>query len=196
MKKDLLKELKLQKYTSNEKDGLAFKNIVSQLEKKTHKISKPGVKILKKYGEPCVIGKYLIGTNKKNKFVVVKKNLEYIRRSLKRCKKKELVIFLHINNKVTGNKHLNLLIVNTVTKKVTRIDPTNARHTTITNKKVKKELIPFFKNLGLTFTGYDHRSKFIKHGKLCRYAAPVEYIYGRKINHKILKKFVINYFEK
>jgi len=194
MKKDLLKKLKLQKYTSKKKDRLAFKKIVSQLEKKTNKISKPGLKILKKYGKSCIVSKYLIGINKKNKFVIVKKHLEYIRRALKRCKKKELVIFLHIHNKVTGNEHLNLLIVNTVTKKVTRIDPTSPIHTTITDKKVKKELIPFFKKLGLTFTGYDNRSKVIKHGKLCRYAAPAEYIYGHKLNHKILKKFVINYF--
>jgi len=195
MKKDLLKELKLQKYTSNKKDRLAFKNIVSLLEKKTHKISKPGLKILRKRGKSCVTN-YFRAINEKNQFRLVRKNIKYLKRRLKTCKHKEIVIFLHIKNKVTDKSHLNLIIINTLTKKVTRIDPTSPIHTTITDKKVKKELIPFFKKFGLTFTGYDYRSKVIKHGKLCRYAAPAEYIYGRKLNHRILKKFIINYFSK
>jgi hypothetical protein len=87
---------------------------------------------------------------------------------------------------------LNLLVIKN--KKVTRIDPSYSSHTKLTDKKVKKELGPFFEKFGLTFTGYDHRSKPMKHGKLCRYAAPAEYIYGRRLNHKILKKFIIEYF--
>jgi len=189
MKKDLLEKLKHQRFTNN--DRLAFKNLVSQLENKTHKISKPGIKILKNHGKTC-ISKYIRAVNEKNKFRLTKKRTNYLKKWLKRCKNKELVIFVHIKNKVTGNNHLNLLIVKG--KKVTRIDPTNPKKTKITNKKVKKELIPFFKKFGLNFVGYDHRSKFINHEKLCRYAAPAEYIYGRKLNHRILKKVIIDYF--
>ena len=130
--------------------------------------------------------------NGSSKFYLTKKRINYLKRQLKRCKNKEIVIFLHIDNKVTGNKHLNLLVIKN--KKVTRIDPTDSKYTKITDKKVRRELGPFFEKFGLTFTGYDHRSKPMKHGKLCRYAAPAEYIYGRKLNHKILKKFIIEYF--
>jgi hypothetical protein len=122
-------------------------------------------------------------------------SFKLIKKSLSKCKKKELVIFVHIHNRVTGNEHLNLLIVNTKTKRVTRIDPTSSKTSKITEKKVKKELNKYFKKFGYKYLGYDRRSKIIKHGKLCRYAAPAEYIYGKRLNHNILKKIIINYFK-
>ena len=196
MKKDLLKELKLQKYSSKKKDRLAFKAIVNKLEKKNYKITRPGYKILKKQKKACVITKYMIAVTEKKRFRLIKFNLKLIKNQIKKCKSKELIVFLHIRNKVNKNKHLNLLILNLKTKKVTRIDPSSPIRTKITIKKVKKELVPFFKKIGFQFTGYDDRSKVIKHGKLCRYAAPAEYIYGKKTNYKILKKVIIDYFKK
>ena len=193
-KRSLLKQLKLQKYSDKLVDRRKFKKLVIKLENKTQKITSPGIKILTKRGKTCVMSRYLIGKNKKKQFILTTKRIKYLKNKLKKCNFKELVVFLHINNEVTGNKHLNLLIVNLKNKTVSRIDPTDPNFTTITNKKIKKGLNPFFKKLGLTFIGYDHRSKIIKHGKLCRYAGPAEYIYGRRLNHKILKKFIIDYF--
>ena len=187
-----LKLLKKQRYSANLEDRRKFKALVTLAENKTRKISRPGIKLIQKYKKnvSCVRKKYWVAENNLNSFKLIKKNNNF------NCKKKELVIFLHIHNKVTGNEHLNLLIVNTITKKVTRIDPTSSRTSKIKEKNVKKELFPFFKKFGYRYSGYDHRSKVIKHGKLCRYAGPAEYIYGRKLNHRILKKFIINYFKK
>jgi hypothetical protein len=194
MKKDLLQQLKDQMYSV--KDRFAFKEIVTKLENKTQKISKPGIELLKRDGRSCVMVKYLRATNTKEAFVLTKKRKKYLSRQILSCKKEELVIFFHITNRVTGNKHLNLLIVNFKNKTVSRIDPTSSNYTKITDRKVKKELIPFFKKFGLQFIGYDYRSKVIKHGKLCRYTGPAEYIYGQKLNYKLLKQFIISYFEK
>lgn len=194
MKKDLLQQLKNQNY--NAKDRFAFKEIVTKLEHKTQKISKPGIELLRRDGRSCVMVKYLRAINTKDYFVLTKKRKKYLSRQILSCKKEELVIFLHITNRVTGNKHLNLLIINFKNKTVSRIDPTSSRITTITKKKVKKELVPFFKQFGLRFIGYDDRSKVIKHGKLCRYAGPAEYIYGKKLNYSLLKRFIVSYFTK
>jgi hypothetical protein len=192
----LLTLLKKQPYSKKLSDRKKFKDLVVRLENKTNKISSPGIKILKKNPKACILRKYLITKNTSKKFKINNKNLStYILNSIKRCKKKELVLFVHIDNYVTGNKHLNLLVINLKTKKITRIDPTSSKTTTITNKKVKKELIPYFKKIGFDFTGYDYRSKIIKHGKLCRFAGPAEYIYGKKLNYNILKKIIVNYFK-
>ena len=193
-KKALLIKLKLQSYSDKLSDRRKFKEIVSALEKKTHKNSKPGIKLIKKYSDACVLGNYMRAINYVDNFKLTKKRIKYLGQQIKKCKKKELVIFVHINNKVTGNKHLNILVLNLHSKEVTRIDPSDSKLTNITNKKVKNELVPFFKTMGFNFVGYDKRSKVIKHGKLCRYATPAEYIYGSKLNHSILKKFIINYF--
>jgi hypothetical protein len=182
--------LQKQKYTSKLSDRRKFKKLVTLMERKTNKISKPGIKILTKHGKACVRRSYWVAVNNKDSFKLIKKNF-----NLRNCKKPELIIFLHIHNRVTGKEHLNLLIVNLKNKTVSRIDPSSPNGTKITEKKVKKELGKYFKQFGYNYIGLDYRSKVIKHGKLCRYAVPAEYIYGRKLNHRILKKFIINYFK-
>lgn len=193
-KRSLLIKLNAQSYSDKLSDRRAFKAIVTSLEKKTHKSSKPGIKLIRKYSDVCVLGNYMRAVNNIDSFVLTKKRKKYLINRIKKCDKKELVIFLHINNKVTGNKHLNILILNLQSNEVSRIDPSDPTITTITDRKVKNGIGPFFKSIGFIFKGYDPRSKVIKHGKLCRYAAPAEYIYGSKLNHNILKKFIFDYF--
>ena len=71
---DYLKLLKKQRYSSKLSDRRKFKKLVSLLERKTCKISRPGIKILTKHGKACVRRNYWIATNKKDSFKLVKKN--------------------------------------------------------------------------------------------------------------------------
>ena len=97
-KKALLIKLKLQSYSDKLSDRRKFKEIVSALEKKTHKNSKPGIKLIKKYSDACVLGNYMIAINNTDSFVLTKKRKNYLKQQIKKCNKKELVIFLQLFN--------------------------------------------------------------------------------------------------
>ena len=71
---EYLKLLKNQRYSSNLSDRRKFKKLVTLLEQKTQKISRPGIKILLKHGKACVRRKYWVATNKKDSFKLIKKN--------------------------------------------------------------------------------------------------------------------------
>ena len=51
----------------------------------------------------------------------------------------------------------------------------------------------YFNKYKLKYCGFDKRSKFINHHRLCRYAAIAEYIYGKKLTIKKFRKMIINY---
>jgi hypothetical protein len=67
----------------------------------------------------------------------------------------------------------------------------------LTNKKIKDGLEKFFnkRKININYIGFDKKSKFIKHGGLCNYAAPVEYLLGQKTTMGKLKKYIIRYFD-
>jgi hypothetical protein len=175
-------------------DRSLFKKEVKKLEL-LHKTKKPGISlILKSKKKCCILTDYLSGTNKMNSFIINNGQSKKLKSVLKKCKKPEIVLFLHIYNAIKKKSHLNLLIINTVKGVVTRIDPSDTKLTQITSAKFRKAFKPFFKKFGLKFVGFDKRSKVFKHGGLCRYATPAEYIYGRSINFPKLKKIIKSYF--
>lgn len=160
----------------------------------------------------CIPDRYMFAVNTKKQFRIDKwrTGLSF----LKNCKKRELIIPLHIDNKITHRYHLNLLILrkkrnnkqnnkqnNIWNKKniwnITRIEPTNIRKNKLTNIRIKDGLEIFFnkRKININYLGFDKKSKFIKHGGLCNYAAPVEYLLGRKITINKLKKYIIRYFD-
>jgi hypothetical protein len=162
----------LKKTTYSYKNRFKFRKIVNRLEKNINLT--PINVFLQNYQ------KYMYSVNTKSRF--------YITRGVKI--KKNMVIPLHINNKVTGKQHLNLLIVNNGI--VTRIDPSKNR--SIKNKNVTRALVKYFKRFNLQYKGFDKRNKTIKHGGLCRYVTPLVYLYGKSINYRLIKKKIIEYF--
>lgn len=175
----LLKKLKATKY--NKKNVLKFKHLVFKLES-TRPVRHPYQILLKGHG--CVSKKYMYSVNNKKSFKIIKKFKV----------RDNCIIPLHINNKVTDKKHLNLLIVKN--KKVTRIDVSSQKHTKIKEKNITSSLKRFFSKQGYKYIGMDKRSNIIRHGGLCKYVTPLEYIYGKKINHRIIKKEIIKFFSK
>jgi len=155
-------------------------------------VKKPGIKIIKQHCKGCCVRhRYLMSVNTKRSF-----KLKSFKKINLYGKCKEIVLFLHIDNKVFNKKHLNLLIVNTRTKRVTRIDPSNSKSTKIEPSNVKKELKRYFTTLGYHYMGMDPRSKVIKHHSQCRFAAPYLYIYGKKLTSKKLDKLIKNFYKK
>jgi hypothetical protein len=137
----------------------------------------------------CVLKKFLHSKNTKNRFKITGKLI------IPKCKKKEIIIPLHINNKIHKKFHLNLLIINIKRGEVTRIEPTSPQVTKINKKFVTKELTNYFKKYNLKYIGIDRRSSYRKHYRLCKYVAPAEYLYGKKLNNIILKKIIKRYIK-
>ena len=106
-------------------------------------------------------------------------------------KKKIFLLPVHINNKVTKNKHLNLLIFNNKKKTITRIEPSDDKRTKIKRKAYKKAVEKAFK--GYTFLGFDKKSSFINHNHQCRFAVPAEYMYGNRVTIKKIKNLIKEY---
>ena len=126
--------------------------------------------------------KYIIANNTLKKFTILQ--------SVKVLP--NLIIPVHINNLVHHKSHLNLLVI--LGKRVFRIDPNNPKITKIKTKNVDSALLEYFKKRGLEYSGMYQKNKIIKHGGLCRYTTPLVYVYGKSLNHKIIKREIINYF--
>ena len=197
---NLFLKLKKHKLSNIKHERKGFKRLARQIEvkckkiKKKFKIKPPLYYVLKGHN---VSDKYLNCVNTKKSFKCKKFNFN---RMIKNAKINpnfdgKILLPVHIKNIIFKKAHLNVLIINTKTKKITRLDPSNEKSSKILNKHVFKGLNKFFKKFGYKFTGYSRKSKTILHGGLCRYASPALYIYGKKLNHQILKKLVLNYLK-
>ena len=124
--------------------------------------------------------KYIIANNTLKKFTILQ-SVKVLPNS---------IIPVHINNLVHHKSHLNLLVI--LNKRVFRIDPNNPKITKIKTKNVDSTLTKYFKKRGMKYSGMYRFT--IKHGGLCRYATPLVYVYGKSLNHKIMKREIINYF--
>ena len=124
--------------------------------------------------------KYIIANNTLKKFTILQ-SVKVLPNS---------IIPVHINNLVHHKSHLNLLVLSG--KRVFRIDPNNPKITKIKTKNVDSTLAKYFKKRGMKYYGMYRFT--IKHGGLCRYATPLVYVYGKSLNHKIIKREIINYF--
>jgi hypothetical protein len=107
-----------------------------------------------------------------------------------KLKKGTKFIPLHIRNNVRGKTHLNLLIING--NNVYRIEPSSEKYTKIKEKNVKKALSKFFKKYSMKYRGFYKNSKSIKHGRLCRFVSPLEYLY-KNIRYSQIKREIIKY---
>ena len=170
-----------------------------ELERKTEKLIRqlykcpiePPVIYMLKNKKINLSKKYLTCDNKKKTFNVTKKfNFGNL---LKKSKYNLIIIPVHINNRVTGKAHLNILVCNKSKKTIQRIDPSDQQATTITNDKYKKGINKFFKKWSFKYTGFSPKSKIILHGGLCRFATPALFLYGKKLTHSNLKNCVIKF---
>ena len=198
--KTLFKKLREHPLTDIREERRGFKKLARKIEVKIKKnvdikLKPPIYFILKDY---CVSNKYLNCDNTKYSFKVKKFNFERMLREGEQNPKFDGKILLpvHIENRIFGKAHLNVLIVNTKTKKVTRLDPSREKTSRIYDRNVSIGLNKFFNKRGYEYTGYSKKSKIILHGGLCRYATPALYIHGKKLTHPILKEMVINYLVK
>jgi hypothetical protein len=214
-KKKLLFEfsvLKKMKYSKNTTVLRKFKNqtdVVEKLIKKckrecglpVYKVSSPLsntyrlMKIFKKFHkQPCMSKKGMVFIKRTGKKITIITKPKFILNSINRCKdknKKHIVVPISIKNTITGKKHLNLLILNPNRKYVWRIDPS---YQFFKNKVfLKKHIRVFFEELGYKYKGFYPRRTHLRHGKLCKYAAAAEYLFGKSLTHKKLKKIIISY---
>ena len=137
-----------------------------------------------------ILRKYMYCNNTKKSFTI--KSYKF-----RKLKKGINILPVHIHNAVhNGKTHLNIFIIDTRTKKVTRLDPSYQKYTKILTHNVHKSCRRFFKKIGYTFTGFSKKNRFIRHGGLCRFSTPGLYIYGKRLNHPILKKMVLDYLSK
>lgn len=172
-KKQKLKKLEKMKY--DRKTARKFFLMVKKISPKNKK--EPLFRILR--GKK-VYPKYIYTTNTKNKFT--------IRTRFTSKMKRYHYIPVHIDNKITGKKHLNILQIKG--KTVTRFDPSYPLRTHIV--KIDKSLKKYFKKYNLNYRGIDKRNKFMKHGGLCRYITPLLVIHGKKLNYKLAKSKIID----
>ena len=77
-------------------DRSLFKKEVKKLEL-IHKTKKPGISLISNSKKNCcILTNYLSGTNKKNSFVINNGQSKKLKSIIKKCKKPEIVLFLHI----------------------------------------------------------------------------------------------------
>ena len=177
------------------KERRAYRKLENKTEKMIrdlHKCSlEPPVIAMLKHKKISLSRKYLTCNNKKKTFEVSKKfNFGNM---LEKSKYNLIVIPVHINNKITGKAHLNILVCNKSKKTIQRIDPSNQKGTMITDDKYKKGINKFFKKWSFKYTGFSPKSKIILHGGLCRFATPALFLYGKKLTHPILKRCIIKF---
>ena len=181
--------------TDVRKERRAYRRLENKTEKmirQLHKCSiEPPVIAMLKHKKISLSRKYLSCDNEKKTFNVTKKfNFGNM---LEKSNYNLIIIPVHINNRVTGKAHLNILVCNKSKKTIQRIDPSDQQATTITNDKYKKGINKFFKKWSFKYTGFSPKSKIILHGGLCRFATPALFIYGKKLTHPILKKCIIKF---
>ena len=162
-------------YRKFKKLSLIYENTL-----KNNKKSREHIYFILKNKKVNIFEKYIYCINKLNQFIIKSYKLKL------KLKKGINILPVHILNKVHhGKTHLNLLIIDTKTKKVTRLDPTPQKISEIKTKLVHASFKKFFKKIGYKFTGFSKKNKFIKHGGLCRFATPALYIYGKKLKNKL-----------
>ena len=186
----LFRKLKKCKYSNGKMRK--FKNLVHKLELKL-RCRKTNVGGIIKYNitpleffikSKKLSSRYIIAKNTLKKFTIIRGT-----RSITSIK----LIPLHINNLVHHKSHLNLLVI--LGKRIFRIDPTSPSKTKIKTKNVNKTLSKYSIKRGMIYSGMYSRNKIIKHGGLCRYVTPLVYVYGKSLNHRIIKKEIISYFK-
>ena len=142
-------------------NSINFHRLVKRLEKK--------IKIQPIFGlikNRCISKKYLISENTKGSFKITRG--VNIKKLIKCKRSNEILIPVHIRNKIHKSFHFNILVINKRTKTVTRIEPTNDKKTKINRQHFTKEMTKYFNKYGLKYKGFDKRSRFINHHRLCR----------------------------
>jgi hypothetical protein len=184
----LFKKLKKCKYSTGRMRK--FKNLVHRLELKlrgkkitTGNITKYNITPTEFFIRNKKLSKkYIIANNTLKKFIITH-SIKVLPNS---------IIPVHINNLVHHKSHLNLLVI--LDKQIFRIDPNDPKITKIKTKNVDSALTKYFKKRGMKYSGMYRKNKIIKHGGLCRYATPLVYVYGKSLNHRIIKREIIRYF--
>ena len=182
--------------TDVRKERRAYRKLENKTENLIRRLHKPcsiepPVITMLKNKKISLSRKYIICDNKKKTFNVSKKfNFGNI---LEKSKYNLIIIPVHINNRVTGKEHLNILVCNKSKKTIQRIDPSNQKGTMIMDDKYKKGINKFFKKWSFKYTGFSPKSKIILHGGLCRFATPALFLYGKKLTHCILKRCIIKF---
>jgi len=176
-----------------EKTKVLSKQFKKTIDKLFNLLPKNAIKPINYFlGKKCVVNKYSVLTNFKDKIKINKLNLP----NKKNCR--ELVLPVHVNNRVTGNKHLMIFVMKLAKNRITkiyRIDPSNSKRTSITEAKLNRAFKHFKKrNVNYNYAGFHKKSRIFIHKHTCRFATPLLYKYSTKLNNKLYKKKIIEYF--
>jgi hypothetical protein len=174
--------------------------IVNSLKSGKRRIKRMMIMIKQMNNAPCVVMDSDIIINKVGDEpsidnTITPGNLFY-KKSFDNCKNNlnlnRVMIPIGINNfKNKGDSHhSNLIIIDLTEKKAWRIEPNNKAF-----DDFKQILTPFFRQMGLEYSGFYHETCSIKHGGLCKYVVYAQYMYGSQISHAIIKKIILRFLK-